>query len=82
MEDINPIELTLKAQAWTIMEKGIKDPKMPEAARALRHCMKSSMQVARKIMEGALKEAAVDFEHANIEDAVKFARQAGLKLEL
>jgi len=82
MSDTNPIELALKAQAWSILEKGLYDPKMPAAANALRHCMKSSMKAARKVMSKALVEASNDFEGVDLSDAVAFAKQAGINLEL
>lgn len=79
MSHVNPIELALKAQAWSIMETGLKDPKMPEAAKALRHCMNSSMKVAKSILKNSLTDAAEDLDHSCIEDVIKMAKSAGIK---
>jgi len=81
MEQLNPIDVALKAQAWTVLRSGLFDPRMPKAAEILRHCMDKSMFVAKKNLSESLKEAAKEFDRHELSDAIKFAKEAGIELE-
>jgi hypothetical protein len=76
---VNPIDIALKAQAWTILESGIFDPRMPDAVEILRHCMNKSMYIAKKNLTESFKEAAKEFKHADLSEAKKLAKEAGIE---